>query len=585
VLSHHRTTLVVGALLAVLAFHLAVAWQDFGTLARNGFLYDDGFYAFKIAENIAHGEGPTFDGVHPTTGFQPLYVLLLVPIYALSGDNLGMPVYAALSMLALFTCLTAFLLYRICLRYAGWGASLAAALIWAFSPVVTRQAANGLETALASLMIAASVLYYLERVRPVENPGGGRFMALGLLLGITILSRIDGLILLLVLLLDYLVVLRARRAPARRLAQVSLIGIGVALLYGPWLVFNMAVCGSPLQDSGSATRFLSLAYAGYFGYGTGDMGVRGPDPSFIWAHVTHAISTLKVVPPLHVIFRAMDRAGAILGLRRGFHAAGDVFGFLALAAFAVAAVRWRLKEGERGRGELHFLLLFAAALLSAYATYVFGMFFFMRYFYPIYLIACLYVAPLFDDAYRWLARRSAGVRRAFGLAAVVYAGLFGCFSYSQAFRSRPIYPFYDIARWVSENTGAAEKIGVFQCGMIGYLSHRDIVNLDGKVNRDALHAMKNGTLDEYLRAEGIDVVIDHAEIIRIFLGDPGGDMRARCAKVPCMLKNRPTGWVAYRTEVDPVRSATEARDVGGATERGNLSSSGAGRSTKAFVID
>jgi hypothetical protein len=97
VLTRHRTALVAGALLAILAFHLAVAWQDLGTLARNGFLYDDGFYAFKIAENIAHGKGATFDGIHPTTGFQPLYVLLLVPVFALSGDNLAVPVYAALT--------------------------------------------------------------------------------------------------------------------------------------------------------------------------------------------------------------------------------------------------------------------------------------------------------------------------------------------------------------------------------------------------------------------------------------------------------------------------------------------------------
>jgi hypothetical protein len=549
VFKKHRTALVAGALFAILAFHLAVAWQDLGTLARNGFLYDDGFYAFKIAENIAHGEGATFDGIHPTTGFQPLYVLLLVPAFALSGGDLAAPVYAALTMLAIFTCLTAYVLYRICRRYVGWRASLAAALIWSFSPIVTKQTANGLETALASFMIAVSVFYYLDRIRPLEHPGAARFMKLGILLGLMVLSRIDGVILILAMLLDYLVLLRARRVPAKRLASLSLVPLGVFALYGPWLLFNIVVCGSPLQDSGSATRFLSLAYAGYFGYGAGDMGAMGPDSSFIWAHMAHAVSTLKVVPPLHVVFRLLDKAGTMLGSFGGFHAAGNVIGFLALGGFGIAAFTWGRDKEKRGRGELHFLIFFAVALLASYATYIFGMFFFLRYFYPIYMIACIYFALILHDAHAWYLRRSIAPKRAVALAAAAYFALFGFFAYSKAFRSAPVYPFYDIARWVRENTGKDEKIGVFQCGMIGYLSDRRVINLDGKVNRDALKAMKNGTVSEYLRAEGIDVVIDHGDIIKIFLSDSSGKIPGSCTDVPCTVLDRPSGWISYRTAV------------------------------------
>ena len=46
--------------------HLSVSWQDFSTLAKNGYLYDDSFYAFKIAQNIVAGNGATFDGTTPT---------------------------------------------------------------------------------------------------------------------------------------------------------------------------------------------------------------------------------------------------------------------------------------------------------------------------------------------------------------------------------------------------------------------------------------------------------------------------------------------------------------------------------------
>jgi 4-amino-4-deoxy-L-arabinose transferase-like glycosyltransferase len=530
----------------MLAFHLAVAWQDIGTLARNGFLYDDGFYAFKIAENIADGKGATFDGIHPTTGFQPLYVFLLVPAFMLSGDNLVAPIYIALSLLAVFTCLTAYFIYRICARYVGRRASLTAALIWAFSPIVTKQSANGLETALATLMIAVAVCYYLERIRSVENPGSGRFMILGILLGIMVLARIDGVLLILVMMLDYLVLLRARRVPSRRLARLSFVPIGVCILYGPWLVFNMVVCGSPLQDSGAATRFLSLAYAGYFGYGSGDMASRGPDASFIWAHLRHAISTMKVIPPMHLIFRSIDRAGGMLGSPGSFHVAGNVIGFLVLGGVGFSALGWRRNESRKRRGETHFLILFAAVLMASYALYVFGMFFFLRYFYPVYLIACIYFAFLLQDVFEWYARRSLAMKRAVIAASAVYAALFGFFSYSQAFRSKPIYPFYDVSRWVRENTGDAERIGVFQCGTIGYLSNRRIINLDGKVNRGALEAMKSGRLESYLREQGIEVVIDHSDILKIFFADSRGRMPGSCTDIVCREMQSPSGWIAYR---------------------------------------
>ena len=41
------------------------------------YLSDDAFYYFRIATHVAAGHGPTFDGLTRTSGFHPLYVLLL----------------------------------------------------------------------------------------------------------------------------------------------------------------------------------------------------------------------------------------------------------------------------------------------------------------------------------------------------------------------------------------------------------------------------------------------------------------------------------------------------------------------------
>ncbi len=541
-----RNTLVVCVLLAIVLFHMAVAWLDFSVLARNGFLYDDSFYAFQIARNMAEGEGMTFDGIHPTTGFQPLYVFLLVPVFLLSGSDPALPIHIALSMLAIFSGLTAYMLYRITRRYVGFMAAITATLIWAFSPIVIRQTANGLETAISAFMIAASVLYYLTRVRDKDEPPPSSFFVLGLLLGLSIVSRIDGTFLALIMMLDYLFVMKKRGAASRRLAGLILVPAGVLLLYGPWLLFNVVESGSIIQDSGRATRFLSLAYASYFGYGPESLAFKGPDISFIWTHLEHAVSSLKVIPPVQVFFRSAEKLDVMLGTGAAIRIAGNIAGFILLAVTGIAILRWRRDSRRSKRGEVDFLLLYSVTLMISYSLYIFGAFFFMRYFYPIFLVACIYLAFFLQDGFDWVRGRSAAFRKIAVGAAAVYIFVFSFFSYSQAFKSNPVYPYYDIARWIETNTREEDKLGVFQCGTIGYLCDRSVINLDGKVNREAFFALESGRLAEYVKDEGIDVVIDHYKIMELFLGISPGAMEESCTRVALGSMYPTCGWYAFR---------------------------------------
>ena len=43
---------------------------------------DDAAYYFKIAQNAGAGKGLTFDGINRTNGFQPLWLSILVPVFA-----------------------------------------------------------------------------------------------------------------------------------------------------------------------------------------------------------------------------------------------------------------------------------------------------------------------------------------------------------------------------------------------------------------------------------------------------------------------------------------------------------------------
>ncbi len=86
-------------------------------------------------------------------------------------------------------------------------------------------------------------------------------------------------------------------------------------------------------------------------------------------------------------------------------------------------------------------------------------------------------------------------------------------------------------------------------GAVGYLSDRNVVNLDGKVNRHALDALKNHTLAAYLEKEGVDVILDNSSVLDLLLFDPErSDLRRYLTleKIMHGAKDGVPGWAAYR---------------------------------------
>jgi 4-amino-4-deoxy-L-arabinose transferase-like glycosyltransferase len=557
---------LIVVLAATAAIHLSVAALDFSTLARNGFLYDDSFYAFQIARHIAHGDGPTFDGTHLTNGFQPLYVATLVPMYLAAGDDATAPVHAALVLSALLTVATAWLLYRLVARRASETAALIAAGAWAFSPIVTRQAANGLETALALFLLASATLYYVERVRPVVDAPRRRFVVWGALLALAFLARADLGLLGLAMGLDYLLVLRARGVGPRWRGNLGAAFATGALICAPWILYGALAVGSPIPESGRATRFLSVAYAPFFGLGPSSMLQSGPTLTFVGEHVEHSFGALKVIPVLHPFFRATQKlsmgspdAGIVAAL-------ANAIGLLVLAGFVAWWFRRRRSPRGQSARDYDFLLLFAVILIAAYSTVIFGMFFFLRYYYPLYFVAMVFAGIAADDLIASMRRSPAIVRRAVLAGSGVYAAGLLFMAYTAAYRTTPVYGFYDAARWVATHTDASDTIGVFQGGAIGYLSHRHVVNLDGKVNGEAFRALRDGRLGAYVQTAGIDFVMDSEQVLDRFLGPWSDDERHKIENESVFAgdRNGVPGWIGYRVSPPRVFDARGPKENGGA---------------------
>jgi hypothetical protein len=150
-----RQAVVFVLLLIGAGLRLQIALQD-PIAIRRWPLDDDSHYYFNIAYNLAHGSGLKHDSFNLTTGIQPLFALLITPIYLLIESKTA-AVNAVLLLQTGLGLLLAIALTTLVRRVAGDLASLLALAVWAFSAYFVLIDLNGLQMAI-TLALAISLL-------------------------------------------------------------------------------------------------------------------------------------------------------------------------------------------------------------------------------------------------------------------------------------------------------------------------------------------------------------------------------------------------------------------------------------------
>src|SRR5262249_47846545 len=98
-LGRHGRIAIASLLLLDLSLRVAVAARPLERI--DGLTVpDDAYLSLSLARAIGRGEGPRY-GLGYTNGFQPLYVFLMAPVYALLPREPERPVHVALGLLAL----------------------------------------------------------------------------------------------------------------------------------------------------------------------------------------------------------------------------------------------------------------------------------------------------------------------------------------------------------------------------------------------------------------------------------------------------------------------------------------------------
>ena len=147
---------------------------------------DDLYYYLIVARNIVHGLGSTFDGVTPSNGYHPLYLVFLLGVVRVAPDLPG--IYRALWLLDVASTLCIFLAVRALLsRHLSdsWLANgFAVAIVYLSFWRICQQME-------VTLTLPLGFLLLLAVDRPPQEQTATRWAGVGFLASLLTLSRLD----------------------------------------------------------------------------------------------------------------------------------------------------------------------------------------------------------------------------------------------------------------------------------------------------------------------------------------------------------------------------------------------------------
>ena len=468
---------------------------------------DDGFYYFKIAQNVAAGTGSTFDGLHVTNGYHPLWLMVLVPIFWLAPEaHAALQVGIVLQGLLLAAGVA--LLYRAARLRLAVSSSALAALLWV--GLAYREALSGVEFSLQACCVLAVAFVYLRWFCGPRFPGPSRCLGLGLLLAASALARLDNFVL--AVMVWAWSAFHARRSGLTRtgVAGLTAVALPVGLAACGAVAVNLWLCGHALPVSAAVKREWSahlLLHDPYYQAGG------------FWLAKAHQLSwPLRNLPQRYPLSLTLGTLGVAVALLAGRAARGG----------------WR--EGvARGMGPWTPFAAFSALQLVGYGIVYHGEVSFAGspWYYVVQpLLASVLVATVIEGmmapspgAAAW---RGPVATRA-PILAMCLVALWTAWSLKR-WRDRDIVRFtHEAADWIRHHLPADARVGSWHAGAIGYLSGRQVIGLDGLVNSWDYFLSEQHDLCGYWDRTGIAYLADMFDGTRAAVPEPAQASYERCA--------------------------------------------------------
>lgn len=205
---------------------------------------DDAYYYLTIARNVVNEHKLTFDGSTVTNGFHPLWLISVLPAYALSEDNISaMRIVGSISVV-LMVIAGLMALNFIRKRYTIFITITCTLILLRY---VRDFGAMSMETSIL-LPLCIAALSLLNKLNRTE--GYGRYLLLGVLLSLIMLARLDAVMLCILMVIAAMMKVKANSSVRTGKSLILIVGppifVGISYLIANLVFFNtmMPVSGS-----------------------------------------------------------------------------------------------------------------------------------------------------------------------------------------------------------------------------------------------------------------------------------------------------------------------------------------------------
>jgi hypothetical protein len=219
------------------------------------FIPDDAFYYHNTARIFAQTGYSSFDGLHFTNGYQPLWFLINTAVFCFFPGGGELPLRVLLSVQLALSLAGALILFKALGQRFGAASALIASIVWVI--VMYRVTLNGLETALVTFLYSLLFALYLNTSEDLSRPLlPRRLLQLGMVSGLLFLARTDMLFLVFGISVELFI--RSRYVGLRGVKDwIAWYALPVGVLVGVYLASNLFFTGHLMPVSGAAKVFHS----------------------------------------------------------------------------------------------------------------------------------------------------------------------------------------------------------------------------------------------------------------------------------------------------------------------------------------
>jgi len=389
------------------------------------FSFDDSFYYLKVASNIVSGFGVTFDRINTTNGFHPLWIIVTSAVTALLGDHSPVVMRTLLTLQVAMVYLGTHMLAMGTPVQGRTIVIVTAVLLTNF--YCTKIVVNGQESALQYLFMCLALKYWWL-FRESSNFGVvKKHLIIGLIAGMTALSRIDAVVFSAVLIAMPFLWPGESEAPKvwERLRDSGIRLVTFLLVVTPYVFWNLDTQGHILPVSAAV--------------------------KIDWRPSVDALTTAAFAAAICLLL--------VIYWQRGKHATRGTI----------------IQEGVC----FAFPVLVYAAGESVASFWMSGAFMPPLWYMPPYFVLLIIGITIFAKVcdHRRVSVILIGMA---GLYLFIAAGLahhrfdFRSYSYLLAYR--------EAGRWLDSHTGSNSLVASWDAGIMAAHSHRRFINLDGLIS-------------------------------------------------------------------------------------------------------